>query len=157
MQQNKTINILFGIIIILLLVIGINYFFVKKEAPSTESSKVITNLNTKVLKSVILDTDKEIYGTGENITALVLIKNEFDAEKSWEIVAGIKELSTSVNSPLILKQGKSIILSPGETSKQELNFGFEKNKLLPGEYKLELSILENNQEISLKATTFKIQ
>ena len=172
MSNKKPLIILSILLIIILAIFSAVYFINKQKAEKTPITKTSAKQTQKeqqekqqekkeikpsevfLIKEVILSTDKQIYNSGEEIKAMVMIKNPFPKTKKWQVVYYF--MSEDEKSFSALGQVKELELKSGQTEKVEFTSKVEQN-LPPGNYKIKLEVLEQEQVINLKSKIVKIQ
>ena len=163
MEKNK-IYIASALLVIIVLAGGLFYMAsrekiktgVQPQAVKPENYP-ITKPETDVITSVIITTDKALYSPQEEITAMIVINNEFATAKEWVLVADIiKQPSADTAAPL-MRQQATVTLAADEEKRSDIKFPPSLAVLTPGKYTLEVNVLEDNQLISMKASNFAVK
>ncbi len=174
MPNKKPLIILLTLLIIILAIFSVIYLVSKKEAKEApvikipvkqiqeenkekdivKEEKEIKPLEIFPLKEVILSTDKQTYNSGEEIKVMAMVKNPFPKTKKWQVVYYF--MSEDEKSFSALGQVKELEMKPGQTEKVEFTSKVGQN-LPPGNYKIKLEVLEQEQIINSKSRIIKIQ
>ncbi|MCK5416415.1 hypothetical protein KAI92_03240 [Candidatus Parcubacteria bacterium] len=163
-MPNKKIFIILSILLIVVSVTFIAVDFMNKEKTEKTSTaetpiqkleeKEIKPQEIFSIKEVILSTDKQTYNPNEEIKITAIIKNPFPEAKKWQVVYYF--MSEDEKSFSALGQVKELEMKPGQTEKVEFSSKVEQN-LSPGDYKIKLKVIEQDQEICIKTKMIKIQ
>ena len=162
MPNKKLLTIFLILLIIILLIFTIVYLIQKSKIPkdqTTQPTPKPTEETTEPkqispLKQVTLSTDKQIYNPDEEIKVIGIIRNPFPETKNWTVVYYF--MSQDEKSFSALGQTRKLKLKPGQTEKVEFTSVVSQN-LPPGNYKVKLEILEQDQVISAKSKIIEIQ
>ena len=151
------------IISLILLIIIISVFFymfysAKKLVDHSEdiqpTKETAEPKQVSPLKQATLSTDKQIYNPDEEIKITAIIRNPFPEIKNWTAVYYF--MSADETSFSALGQTRELELKPSQTEKVEFTSLVSQN-LPPGDYKVKLEILEQEQIINTKSKIIKIQ